>query len=351
MADLLISPFNNISYGEPAILSEKNPVSGKTEKFLSWPEILDYFVTNEPLDPKKMKLYAPFAAKDYDIHRYIARVFLGAIETTTEFEQDKKGNATQVHFEVVGDYEDHEQTFEKIALRFASEYGDFMARDPIDRRPTRNAKGNLVTGAYVNFPRLRSMFYEWERISYAVLKKSVKCTDDLVDDIKIKNIAGKTAARSDSLIKRKIKQHTSGDIQVKRTETFNALLPDSLAGYSWALMARELTAGVEYEACSRRYETACERRSDEPMCQCTLPSSAPTFQSGNRIIHCCDRCRWADTKRKRASDILFEGTKLGTPEQRAAGALLFEGTKLGTPEQRAAGALLFGEKGTKKPSK
>jgi len=90
------------------------------------------------------------------------------------------------------------------------------------------------------------------------------------------------------MIRRKIKLHNSADIQVRRTETFPALLPNSLAGYSWALMARELTAGIEYEACSRRFKTACERRSDEPVCQCTLPSSAPTFQSGNKILHCCN---------------------------------------------------------------
>jgi hypothetical protein len=317
MADLLISRFNNISYGEPAILSEKNPVTKKNEKFLTWPEMLDHMDTGSALDPSKMHVYAPFGAKDYDIHRYIARLFLGVVETTADFEQDKKGNATQVHLNIAGEYEDHEERFEKIALRFASEYGDFMARDPFNRPPLPSqtieihpkgfgdpTQGQSNTPEYivdqsrrfVNFPRLRSWFYEWERISYAVLKKSVDCTDDLVDDIKIKSICGETAATSESLIRSKIRQHNSADIQVRRTETFPALLPNSLAGYCWSLMARELTANVEYEACTRRFDTACERRSDEPLCQCTLPSSAPTLQSGNRIMHCCDRCRWAANK-------------------------------------------------------
>tara|TARA_B100000029_G_scaffold320881_1_gene313271 strand:+ start:204 stop:500 length:297 start_codon:yes stop_codon:yes gene_type:complete len=98
-------------------------------------------------------------------------------------------------------------------------------------------------------------------------------------------------------------------------------------------MARELTAGVEYEACARRYHTACERRSDEVKCQCTLPSSAPTFRSGNKILYCCDRCRWAENKRMKASEIVF--ANLGPS----------------TPESRAAAAAVFGTKGTKKPSK
>lgn len=296
MADIFISPFSNLSYGEPAIKREKNRSTGKFDKFLVWPDLLEN--QEESPDPtyEVTQVYTPLVAKDYDIHRYIARLFLGNIETNTHFEQDKKGNATSVELTLVGEYEDHEQIFERIALKFAREYGDFLTSDHMCLRPLHSN-----TGRFVTYPRLKSWFNEWFDLSYCILKKSVNCTDDLVNSPPVKKIGEYSHIANDSLIKRKIKQHTAGDIAVRRNQAITTLLPNSLAGYCWLLMARELTTGVDYEACTRRYNTRCKRRSDETFCQCTLPSSAPTFKSGSTILHCCNRCRRAAVQSARSS--------------------------------------------------
>lgn len=295
MADILISPFLNLSYGEPAVKREKNRSTGKFDKFLIWPHLLEHQEKSPGSPYQVTQVYAPLTVKDYDIHRYIARLFLGNIETKTHFEQDKKGNATSVELTLVGEYEDHEQTFERIALEFAREYGDFLTSDHLRLRPLHGG-----TGRFVNYPRLKSWFNEWFDLSYCVLKKSVNCTDDFVNNPRVKTIDDTGISTHDSLIKRKIKQHTSGDITIQRNQTLPTLLPNSLAGYCWLLMARELITGVDYEACERRYETRCERRSNENYCQCTLPSSAPTIKPGKAIIHCCKRCHTANKSPKRS---------------------------------------------------
>ena len=288
MVDIFISPFSNLSYGEPAIKHEKNSSTGEFDRFLVWPDLLHN--QEKLLDSISgvTQIYAPLTAEDYDLHRYIARLFLGNIETTTHFEQDEKGNATQVELSLVGNYEDHEQAFEHIALEFAREYGDYLSRDHMFLQPL-----DSNTHRFANYPRLKSWFTEWFDLSYCVLKKSVGCTDDLIYSGTVEQIDPTATYSNESLIKRKIKQHTSGDITIQGGQTITTLLPDSLAGYCWLLMARELTAGVDYEACSQRYITRCNRRSNESFCQCTLPNSIPTIKTTREVLHCCDRCRLA----------------------------------------------------------
>jgi len=291
MADILISPFANLRFGEPAIRSEKNRVAGTFEQFLVWPDLLENQARGDWDGTMDVEIYAPFQTKDFDLHRYIARVFLGHIPNEVDFKLDEDGNATDVELTLLGEYEDHRQSFEKIALAFASEYGDFLTRDHGMLKPKESG-----TGRFLSYPRLRSWFYEWADISHAVLKLSVDCAEDLAADVTVKTIDGSTQATGASTLRQKMREHTRGDVQVKRSQVFTSMLPHNLAGYCWLLLAREIIGDVEYHECSRRFKTACNRRSDEVMCNCTLPSSAPSYQSGNKIVHCCDRCRWSANK-------------------------------------------------------